>query len=171
MSAVLRLILAVLVVGAAPSCFSAQRIIAQLPLARPGNWIVVAGPDSPFADLSNTERLALGEDHLESITTIAEAVLGTDHLRGVVYLAAELEFLTQADAPGISELRSELHSRLADFPLEDVHQIPREEILALVEEAAVVRRVAVIETNGPPHAAVVFALDLPDRATDRSRKP
>jgi hypothetical protein len=162
---------AILALALGASCFSARRLIAQLPLARPGNWILVVGPDSPFADVSGVERVDLGGDHLETVGTIAEAVLGTPSVRGTVYLAAELEFLDEATSPGIGVRRADLHAALSGFPREDVHQVPREEILARVEEVASTRRVAVIETDARELTDVVFALDVPEREPAAEPRP
>jgi hypothetical protein len=158
------LLAAALLAGVLSACFSAQRLVADLPLARPGNWIVVAGPGSPYGDLPNVELVDEGVAHLESLGIVVDAVLATGRVRGVVYLEAELEFLTEDEVPGIAELRNELHAHLKDFPPEDVRQIPRAEILALVEEAAGLRRVALVKTDGPVGAAIIFALDVPARA-------
>jgi hypothetical protein len=79
------------------------------------------------------------------------------HVQAVVYLDAEMEYVSEKDAPGIDAYRKELTALLGSRP---VKSLPHEELIAKLDEAAKMFRVLVLKTNLTlPYTSVFLELD------------
>jgi hypothetical protein len=129
----------------------------QLPLMGRRNWIVVADMAYPFQSRPGVTTVFTGTKHLESVSGVLSEVRRAPHLRAVVYTAAELAAVAETDAPGITAHRKELDALLKG---ETVKRLPREKILARLDEEAKTFRVLVIKTRAMlPYSAVFVQLD------------
>src|SRR4051812_22288875 len=69
------------------------------------NWVVVADSAYPAQTRAGIETITTGTDHLEVLQIVTQVLAEAKHVRPVVYLDAELPFVTEKDAAGIDKLR------------------------------------------------------------------
>lgn len=116
------------------------------------NWIVIA--DSAFPDMvAPGIETVVGYD----LETVFHAVTRKPHVRAEIILDAELDFLSEEDAPGVDAFRTRLAQLLED---EAPTRLPHAEILALMDEMGRTYRIVVIKTDlNVPYASVFLRLD------------
>jgi hypothetical protein len=79
------------------------------------------------------------------------------HVRPIVFMDAELPFVTEDDAPGVEQYRREIRSVLGDRP---VSSILHEAMLSKIDEAGKTFHVLVLKTRlAVPYTSVFFQLD------------
>jgi hypothetical protein len=102
---------------------------------------------------------------------VLAAIDRTKHIRPIIYTDAELPFLAEEDAAGISAYRNDLQSILAD---RIVRQLPHEEIISKLDAAGRTFRVLLLKTTFLlPYTSVFFELDCgywSSSAEERLRK-
>jgi L-fucose mutarotase/ribose pyranase (RbsD/FucU family) len=134
-----------------------NKLAAELPLLGHRNWILIADSAYPAQSAPAIETVATGADHLEVVRSVLRAVDSTGHVQAVVYLDAEMEYLSEKDAPGINAFRKKLTALLGSRP---VKSLPHEELIAKLDEAAKMFRVLVLKTNLTlPYTSVFLELD------------
>jgi L-fucose mutarotase/ribose pyranase (RbsD/FucU family) len=80
----------------------------QLPLLGHRNWIVVADGAYPWQTAPGVETVCTGAGQLDVLRAVLAAIDSASHVRPLVYIDAELPFLAEDDAPGITTYRGEL---------------------------------------------------------------
>jgi hypothetical protein len=60
------------------------------------------------------ETLETNSDQLDVIRTVLSAIDNSIHVRPIVYMDAELSFVPEKDAPGVTAYREESEPRLRD---------------------------------------------------------
>ena len=87
-----------------------KRLAAAMPLLGHRNWILVVDSAYPLQTGSGIETIETNATQLE----VARAVLGeienSIQVRPIVYMDAELPFVSDSDVPGASSYRSEIAS-------------------------------------------------------------
>jgi hypothetical protein len=133
-----------------------QRFAELLPTYGHRNWILIADAAYP-AQVGAIEVLATGEDHLTTIREVMDALRTAPHIRPVVRLDAELEYVSDDLVPGAKALRSALLSDLEDLEPEWMWHAD------LIDQVGEVSRkfpVLVIKTTGTvPYSSVFVELD------------
>ena len=144
---------------------------AVLPLYGHRNWIVVADSAYPAQSKPGIETIVSGGGQLEVARKVLDAINASRHVRANVYLDQELDFVSEADAPGVTRYRQQL----ADL-LKSANRIPmlHEQIIAKLDQVSQVFRVLIIKTDLTiPYTTVFFELGCaywPTDAEDRMRK-
>ncbi|MGA9060569.1 MAG: hypothetical protein WB341_02785, partial [Terracidiphilus sp.] len=134
-----------------------RRLNLLLPLFGHRNWIVVADSAYPAQSKPGIETIVSGGSQLEVARKVVHAIAASKHVRANVYLDKELEFVAEADSPGVTRYRSQL-----DALLKNATRIPmlHEEIIAKLDEIAPVFRVLIIKTDLTiPYTSIFFELD------------
>jgi hypothetical protein len=102
---------------------------------------------------------------------VLDAVNASRHVRANVYLDKELEYVSEADAPGVSRYRQQLDELLTGA---NKISMPHEQIIAKLDQVSQVFRVLIIKTElAIPYTTVFFELGCaywPGDAEDRMRK-
>ena len=127
-----------------------------LPLYGHRNWIVVADSAYPAQSKPGIETLVSGAGQLEVARKVLEAVNASRHVRANVYLDQELDFVAEADAPGVGRYRTQLTQLL-----KGANTIPmlHEQIIAKLDQVSQVFRVLIIKTDLTiPYTTVFFEL-------------
>jgi len=127
-----------------------------LPFYGHRNWIVVADSAYPAQSKPGIETIVSGADQLEVARKVLDAVNASRHVHASVYLDKELEFVAEADAPGVARYRQQLDQLLAG-----AHTIlmPHEQIIARLDQVSQVFRVLIIKTDLTiPYTTVFFEL-------------
>jgi L-fucose mutarotase/ribose pyranase (RbsD/FucU family) len=121
------------------------------------NWIVIADAAYPAQSRNGIETIAADAGQVDVLRYVLETIDATAHIRPIVYNDAELSYVPEDSAPGISKYREELGKVLGDHPVE---VIPHEEIIAKLDEAGATFRVLIIKTNlALPYTSVFLELD------------
>lgn len=134
-----------------------QRAAEQLPLLGHRNWIVIADAAYPWQSRDGIETIATGDDQLAVLQWVLASIEKSGHVRPTIYLDAELPYVSEEDAAGISAYRKDLESLLDDALK---HSLPHEEIIAKLDESATTFHVLILKTNlRLPYTSVFLELD------------
>ncbi len=133
------------------------RLRDALPLLGHRNWILVVDSAYPEQTSPGIETIDTGATQLEVVQSVLHAVQHSPHVRPVVFMDAELPYVTDDDAPGVSVYRRDITDMLRDYPVEP---LPHEKIIANVDEAGKTFHILVLKTNMTiPYTSVFFRLD------------
>ena len=104
----------------------------QLPLLGHRNWIVVADSAYPSQTAPGIKTIYTGEKQLDALNKVLAAVKKQEHVRGVVFIDAELPHVPEKFAKGIGDYRAGLKEALKG---KDVTSLPHGEIIEKLDEA------------------------------------
>ncbi|HEX3984973.1 MAG TPA: RbsD/FucU domain-containing protein [Acidobacteriaceae bacterium] len=128
-----------------------------LPLLGHRNWILVVDSAYPLQNSPGIETIETGASEAEVLRDVLEAVDHSIHVRPVVYMDAELPFVPEQDAPGVSQARSELTGILGKRP---VTRLLHEQLLQKVEDVSKSYKVLILKTNETvPYTSVFVQLN------------
>jgi phosphoenolpyruvate-protein kinase (PTS system EI component) len=108
------------------------------------NWIVIADSAYPDQSKPGIETVVSHADQTDVLRTVLTAVADSKHVRPIVYTDRELNYVTEADAPGIGFYRSELKDIL---PAGDTKSLLHEQIISKLDKAGETFRILIIKTN------------------------
>jgi len=134
-----------------------EKVAAQMPLLGHRNWILIVDSTYPLQAAPGIETIETDSGQLEVIRHVLGAIDRSIHVRPVISMDAELPFLTEEDAPGVSKYRNEVHDLLRDYPIET---LPHDRVIANIEEASKHFNILVLKTNMTvPYTSVFIRLD------------
>ena len=129
----------------------------QLPLLGHRNWIVVADSAYPSQTAPGIKTIYTGEKQLNAVNKVLAAVKKQKHVRGVVFIDAELPHVPEKFAKGIGESRAGLKEALRG---QDVTSLPHGEIIERLDEAGQTFHVLLLKTDMTlPYTSVFIRLD------------
>jgi hydroxymethylpyrimidine pyrophosphatase-like HAD family hydrolase len=132
-------------------------VTPQLPLLGHRNWVVIADSAYPWQTSAGIETIYADGDQIEVVEKVLDAVRQAPHVRPIIYTDAELKFVPEENAPGISAYRDRLREVLGDA---DVQSLPHEEIIAKLDEAGKTFHVVLLKTDLTlPYTSVFLQLD------------
>jgi hypothetical protein len=134
-----------------------QTVAHTIPLLGHRNWIVIADSAYPLQSRQGIRTIVADTDHAHAIQTVLTAIEESWHVRPVIHLDKELEFLDEADATGIGTFREWLRGKTQGLP---THQAMHEDIIAKLDDAAKLFNVLVVKTHmALPYTSVFIELD------------
>jgi len=134
-----------------------RELKALLPLFGHRNWIVIADSAYPAQSRPGIETIVSGAGQIEAARTVLGAIAASKHVRANIYLDQELQFVAEADAPGVSRYRAQLAGLLKSAK---TTTLPHEQIIARLDQAALVFRVLIIKTElSIPYTTIFLELD------------
>ena len=134
-----------------------SQLNAVLPLYGHRNWIVVADAAYPAQSKPGIETLVSGDDQIPVVRKVLAAIVAAKHIRANVYTDRELAFVAELDAPGVRDYRQQLDAVLHGA---HVHQLPHEQIIHKLDQAAQLVRILIVKTEMTiPYTSVFFELD------------
>lgn len=129
----------------------------RLPLYGHRNWIVIADSAYPAQSSAGVETIVSGGDQ---ITVLAKALLllgDCKHIKPTIYTDQELNFVSEADAPGVAAYRKQLEQLLQ---AKSAQVLPHEEIIAKLDRVGQMFRVLLIKTDlCIPYTSIFFELE------------
>ena len=121
------------------------------------NWIVVADSAYPAQTAEGVRTITTGADQLEVVQAVLKAVDDSPHVRPIIYVDSEMEYVPKKDAPGIEAYRKALDALLQK---RGVMAIPHKELIAKLDESAKTFRVLILKTDFTlPYTSVFVELD------------
>jgi hypothetical protein len=134
-----------------------DKLRKELPLLGHRNWIVVADAAYPWQTAPGIETIYVEADPLEVVQGLIAELAGTRHVKPTIYTDAELKYLAEPSAPGITAYRAGLGEILKNQP---VQALPHEQIIAKLDEAGRTFKVLIIKTpSTKPYTSVFFQLE------------
>jgi hypothetical protein len=134
-----------------------QKVADQLPLMGHRNWIVIVDSAYPLQTSSGVETIETGEDQLTVLDRVLGAIKDSRHVRPLVYIDAELEYVPESEAPGVDRYREQMRERLAGLPGEPVLH---ESLIKRLNQAGESFSVLVLKTTMTiPYTSVFLELD------------
>jgi len=129
----------------------------RLPLYGHRNWIVIADSAYPAQSSGGVETIVAGGEQTEVLARTLALLNECKHIQSTIYTDQELNFVTEADAPGVTSYRQQLKQLL---PEKHVRALPHEEIIAKLDRVGQVFRVLLIKTDMCiPYTSVFFELE------------
>src|SRR5438477_1639131 len=74
------------------------------------NWLVIADSAYPAQTRQGVETIVADEEQTTVISRALAIIGRCRHIKSTIYLDKELEFVSEQDAPGITEYRQRLES-------------------------------------------------------------
>jgi D-ribose pyranose/furanose isomerase RbsD len=154
-------LLALLALLTATTTFAAdnwkEKLQQELRLLGHRNWIVVADAAYPLQTAPGIETIYVDADQLEAVKGVIAELAKTKHVKPTIYTDAEMKFVAEKNAPGITAYRDALQKVLANQP---VQVQSHEQIIGKVDEAGKTFKVLLIKTPlTKPYTSVFFQLE------------
>lgn len=129
----------------------------QLPLLGHRNWIVVADSAYPWQTSPGVETIDTGADQVEVVKAALEAFTKVSHVRPEILMDAELPFVAEADAKGVTTYRTQITHALQGH---GVKSLPHEQIIHELDEAGKTFHVLLLKTKMTiPYTSVFMRLN------------
>ena len=129
----------------------------RMPLFGHRNWLVVADAAYPAQSRPGIETILSGESQQDTMETVLAHLRACGHVRPIVHVDRELEFVDEKDAPGVGGYRQWLQTTLKGLT---VNFAPHEEIIAKLDHAAQMFSILIIKsTMAIPYTSVFIEMD------------
>jgi L-fucose mutarotase/ribose pyranase (RbsD/FucU family) len=133
------------------------RLGQVLPLLGHRNWIMIVDSAYPLQSSAGVETLETNMDQIEVLRTVLGAIDRSIQVRPIVYMDAELPFVTEKDAPGVTAYREKVKATLGG---RTVTSLPHEQIIAKVDEVGKTFHIVVLKTTMTvPYTSVFLQLN------------
>ena len=133
------------------------RLAEVMPLMGHRNWILVVDSAYPLQTSPGVETIETDATQLEVLQAVVASIHRSIQVRPVIFMDAELPFVSNDDAPGVSAYRSEVTQLLHDYPIK---QLPHEKIISNIDETGKTFHVLVLKTTMTiPYTSVFIRLD------------
>jgi hypothetical protein len=134
-----------------------SRLGQMMPLLGHRNWIMIVDSAYPLQSSAGVETLETNADQMEVIRKVLGAIDSSIHVRPIVYMDAELPFVTEKDAPGVTKYREEIKTALAGRP---ITSLPHEQIIAKVDDVGKTFHIVILKTTMTvPYTSVFLQLN------------
>jgi hypothetical protein len=135
-----------------------QKVLAErIPAYGHRNWIVVADSAYPAQAKDGIETIVADADQLQVLEVVLAALAKSKHVTPIIHTDQELNYLDDAQAPGVEAYRERLETMFKD---KTVESSPHERIIEKLAEVSQTFRVLIIKTNMTvPYTSVFLQLD------------
>jgi hypothetical protein len=129
----------------------------ELPLLGHRNWILIVDSAYPLQTAEGVETLETGATQLAVTKAVLTELGRVQHVRPVVFLDKELDYVSQRDYATVTAYRDGLKQALKPLP---VQSLLHEEILHKLSDEAKTYKVLVLKTTMTmPYTSVFLQLD------------
>jgi D-ribose pyranose/furanose isomerase RbsD len=133
------------------------RLAQVLPLLGHRNWIMIVDSAYPLQSSAGVETIETNTDQMQVIRQVLSAINSSIQVRPIVYMDAELPFVTEKDAPGVTAYREGIKTVLAG---QKITSLPHEQIIAKVDEVGKTFHIVVLKTTMTvPYTSVFLQLN------------
>jgi L-fucose mutarotase/ribose pyranase (RbsD/FucU family) len=127
-----------------------------LPLLGHRNWIMIVDSAYPLQSSAGVETLETNSDQLEVLRTVLSAIDNSIHVRPIVYMDAELPFVSERDAPGVTAYREGIKTALSGHKITSVSH---GQIISRVDEVGKTFHIVVLKTTmALPYTSIFLEL-------------
>ena len=129
----------------------------ELPLLGHRNWIVIVDSAYPLQTSPGVETVDTGASQDEVMRTVLADLSRAKHVAPEVYMDAELPFVPERAAPGVTAYRAQVPSMIGSLP---VQSLPHEQLIKMLADAGATFHVLVLKTTLTiPYTSVFLRLD------------
>jgi hypothetical protein len=133
------------------------KVQQELPLLGHRNWIVIVDSAYPLQTSPGIETVETGTDQQTVVQDVLQFIARSRQVRPVVFMDAELPFITEQQAPGVTKYRSEIKAALGDLP---VHSVLHEQLIHQMNQAGSTFHILILKTTLTiPYTSVFLRLD------------
>ena len=133
------------------------RLKQELPLLGHRNWIAIVDSAYPLQTSGGIETINTDADQLEVVKAVLDELSHAKHVRPVVFTDAELKFVPENEAHGVTAYRESLASLLSKS---GPQSLPHEEIISKLDEAGKTFHILILKTRLTiPYTSVFLRLD------------
>ena len=133
------------------------RLKQELPLLGHRNWIAIVDSAYPLQTSGGIETVNTDADQLEVVKAVLDELSKAKHVRPVVFTDAELKFVPETEAHGVTAYRDALANLLSKS---DAQSLPHEEIISKLDEAGKTFHILILKTRLTiPYTSVFLRLD------------
>jgi hypothetical protein len=134
-----------------------HRVTELLPLLGHRNWILVVDSAYPLQTSPGVEVVETNAGQIEVTKEVLADIGSSIHVRPILFMDAELPFLTEADSPGADDYRRQIATTLHGYA---IHKELHEKLIATIATASKDFRILVLKTNlAVPYTSVFIRLD------------
>ncbi len=144
------------------------KVNEAMPLLGHRNWILIVDSAYPHQSAPGIETIETDAPQLEVLRHVLGTMDRSIHVRPMISMDAELPFVPENDAPGVSAYRTEISDLLRAYPVES---LPHDRIIANIEEAAKHFNILVLKTTMTvPYTSVFIRLDCKYWSADAEKR-
>lgn len=145
-----------------------SRVTQSLPRLGHRNWILVVDSAYPLQNSSGIETIDTNSNQLDVLRYVLGAINSSRHVRPVFTTDAELPFVNEDDAPGVSAYRKQWATILNGQPAES---LLHDRVLAEINDAGSQFHILVLKTNLTiPYTSVFIRLDCKYWSADQEKR-
>lgn len=138
-----------------------------MPLLGHRNWILIVDSAYPLQTSAGVETIETNATQLDVLRAVLHQIDHSIQVRPVIYMDAELPFITDQDAPGVLTYRYDIANLLHDYSIQSE---PHEKIISMIDEAGKTFHVLVLKTNMTiPYTSVFIRLDCKYWSADQEK--
>src|SRR5437764_6337516 len=94
------------------------KLAEAMPLLGHRNWILVVDSAYPLQISPGVDTVETNDSQIDVVRTVLGAIERSPQVRPIIFMDAELPFVTDEDAPGVTTYRTEVMPLLEDYPIE-----------------------------------------------------
>jgi hypothetical protein len=129
----------------------------EIPALGHRNWVVVADSAYPLQIAPGIETVQTGATQEEVLKAVLQELSSAKHVSPTVFLDAELPFVPEEKAPGVTAYRNQL--KVLFGPLK-TQSVPHEQLIKTLADAGGTFHVLILKTTlTVPYTSVFFRLD------------
>ena len=133
------------------------KLADSMPLLGHRNWILIVDSAYPLQSSPGVETVETNASHLEVVQAVLDTINQSIHVRSDIFMDAELPFLSDSDAPGVSAYRTKIAALLYPYKIQS---LPHEKIIARIDQAGKTFHVLILKTNMTiPYTSVFIQLN------------
>lgn len=145
-----------------------DKVAEAMPLLGHRNWILIVDSAYPLQSSPGIETVETNAGQLEVVRHVLATIDRSIHVRPVIQMDAELPFVPENDAPGVSTYRTEIHDLLQNY---EVTSLPHDQLISAVEDASKHFNILVLKTNlTVPYTSVFIRLDCKYWGADAEKR-
>jgi hypothetical protein len=147
------------------------RVQQELPLLGHRNWIAIVDSAYPLQTSAGVETVETNSDQLDVVAQVLDALSKVKHVRPVIFTDAELKFVPESDAKGVTAYRDALANLLSRASEGNAQSLPHEQIISKLDDAGKTFHVLVLKTTLTiPYTSVFMRLDCGYWSDDEEKK-
>ncbi len=140
----------------------------RLPLLGHRNWILVVDSAYPLQTSPGLEVIETNADQIDVTKEVLADINSSIHVRPIIYMDAELPFLTEEDSPGATAYRQQIAATLHDYAIQ--HQL-HDKLIATVSSTSKDFKILVLKTRlAVPYTSVFIRLDCKYVSADSEKR-
>lgn len=142
--------------AATPIAWQAK-VQQELPLLGHRNWIMIVDSAYPWQTSPGVETVETGADEITVVRGVLDELSHSSHVRPVVFMDAELPFVTEEEAPGVTQYRQQIKAALGTLP---IHSMLHQQLIDEMGRTGGTFHVLILKTTlTVPYTSVFLRLD------------